>query len=294
MTRRPPADWAMLLALVVLWGSTFALTKIAVETLTPVWLAALRLAIGASILVAVGVATGLRMPLDRRSLAWFALIGLSGTFLPFLLLSWAQQHIDSGLAGILLGLTPLTVLVVAHFGLADEKITLRRTLGLVAGFAGVALLFLPSLRDGPGTAAVELLAMAALLACCALFAVQSVAARRMPPQYSSLQKAIGSQAISAVVAVALALVVEPAWPAPSAASLLSLAALGIFSTALAGLVFYRLVDRAGPGFVTLSNYLLPVYAVGVGAALLGERLAPSAYAALVLVLAGILIAGRRR
>jgi drug/metabolite transporter (DMT)-like permease len=283
-------DWAMLLALTVMWGTAFTLTKVAVTDLSPTLVVAARLLIGTSILLIVVAAVRIGVPRDRRRWLFFFLIGLFGNALPFSLISWGQKAIDSGQAGILMACMPLFTLLLAHYALPDEPLTLQRVIGFVLGFAGIVVLMGPeSLFDIGGSGAT--LAQLAVLGGAICYAVSAVLARLQPPG-----DATATAAATTLIAVGLTLpwltadvgLAGQILHAPLAAWSAVLL-LGIFSTAIAAVVYFRLVRRAGPSFVSQLNYLIPLWAVAIGVLFLDERPDHNHLYALLLILAGIFV-----
>lgn len=294
MNRRSALEWLLFATLVMCWGSSYALTKTAVAGLPPVWVVSLRLLLAAAILLTVLFARGERLPWGLRSWGWFAWIGTFGAAAPFLLISWGTQHIDSSLAAILVSGVPLLVGILAHFLLPDEPINRAAALGLTLGFAGVIIVIGPQHLFGLGGDAIELLAQFALLGAAACFATQTVTARLLPLS-SAYVRATGTVVWAAIVCLVIALLADPgglagATPAAYAATV----GLGVFPTSLAVIVLFMLLDRAGARFLSFSNYLVPVVAVALGAAFLGEVLPWNAFAGLAFILLGIALGERGR
>ena len=142
-SHRSLSDWMMFLALVLFWGSSFALTKVAIETISPLWVMTLRLVMGAVILYAMMHLEGLSLPLDPNSLAWFAGLGIIGSVLPFFLISWGTLHLSSGLVGIMMALVPLVTITLSHFMLPDEPMNMTKFIGFSIGFVGLVTLVGP-------------------------------------------------------------------------------------------------------------------------------------------------------
>lgn len=280
-------DWIALAALVVTWGSSFAMTKIAVESVDPAWVMALRLSIAGIFLSVVMMATKRQWPRDGRLWAWFAGLGLIGHAVPFFLVSWGTQFVSSGLSGVLMGAIPLFVIVLAHVFLPDEKLTRMKALGFVTGFIGLMIVLAPEklLRfEGQDMALIG--AMAILLSCLC-YAAHSLLARRIPFQ-GPVEQAAAVCLTGGAMGVAFAALYAPdGLDRATPLAYLCLLGLGIVPTALATLLVYAIVRRAGASFVAYSNYLVPVYALGLGAVLLGETLAANVGIGLVLILAGI-------
>lgn len=300
-----PLDWGLLLALTVLWGSAFLLTKVAVTALPPDLVVAGRLAIGCLILVPLALLLergsrrrGGRAPWGLRLWLFLLAIGVFGFALPLTLISWGQEAIDSGLAGILMAVMPLGTLGLAHYLVPGERMTRYRAGGFLLGFAGVVVLMGPEsllgLLDGQG----PWLRMLAVLVGALCYAVSAILARLRPPS-ASLASAAATLSIAAVLSlVPLLGAADAGGPVPTApggwSAWAAVGALGVFSTALASVVYFKLVSRAGPGFVSQLNYLIPLWAVLVGTAFLDERPEPRHLLALALILGGILMAHLER
>lgn len=280
-------DWLTLGGLVVAWGSSFAMTKIAVGDLDPAWVMALRLAIGGVFLLIVLYASGRRLPHEPRLWGWFAWLGLIGHALPFFLISWGTQYVSSGLSGVLMGAIPLFVIVAAHFFLPDEPMTRAKAAGFVVGFVGLMIVLGPDRLSGFSTESDALKGEAAILLGCICYTVHGLFARRIP-FHAPAEQATAVCLAAGVMGLAFALAIDPGgldqvpWSA-----FVAVAGLGILPTALATLMMYRIMRTVGVSFVAYSNYLVPVYALGFGALTLGERLDWNVAAGLVLIIAGI-------
>lgn len=284
----------MLGLLVALWGSAFAFAKIAVETVAPEWTMAGRLAAAALLLLPLALVAR-RLPLRPGAWGWFAALALVGNILPFLAISWGQQHISSALAGILIGFTPLATLLIAHLALKDERITPWRAAGFLIGFAGLVIVLGPSALGNIASGSDRIMGQLAVLAGAICFACNNVLARRMPDM-PVLAKSSGVMLSGALIGTLLAAAMTPPvdLAGASPASLFGIAGLGIFSTGLAAVVFFRLVDKAGATFVSLTNYLVPVFAAIAGYLIFGETLQERVLVGLALILAGIAVSEWRR
>ena len=278
----------LLVLLSAIWSSSFVFIKIGVETVPPTTLAAARIVLAATILAAV-MATR-RQPWPRGRGPWALLVGVAvfGNALPFTLIAWGEQRIDSGLAAILMAVMPLATLVLAHLATADERLTVPRVAGVAIGFAGVMALVGREALGGVGTAAAHQAAVAGAAIC---YALAATLARRLPP-LTSLARATAALACAGAVMIPAAILVDRPWSlAPSAGSVASIAYLGLVPTAVGTLIYFRLLSAAGATFVSFTNYLLPVMGVTWGALVLGERLTTEMLLAMVAILAGIAIAG---
>ena len=280
-------DWLLLAGLVVAWGSSFALTKIAVTHLDPAWVTGLRLAIAAVILLAVAAARG-QLPRARwpqwRKFSW---LGFIGHAVPFFLISWGTHFVPSGISGLLMGTIPLILIVMAHYTLPDDPLTRPKAAGFVLGFIGIAILLNPDDLKNFSFSGGALMGEIAIIAACLCYAVHSVSARRMGFE-KPLTQGSGVMTAGALFAVALALARAPRGLMDQPASVWwSVLGLGVLPTAIATLLMYRALERVGASFVSTSNYLVPVYAVVFGWMVLGEPLSWRLVAALAFILTGI-------
>ncbi len=286
---RPLIHWAGLAALVVFWGSSFAMTKVAVESLDPIWVVALRLIVSLLILAPVLLVRRERLQLGWRIWAWYSVLGALGNTIPFFLISWGTVHIDSGLAGILMSMVPLMVISLAHLFIPGEQLTWKKSLGFTLGFSGVVVLIGPASLLDVANSGIKLIAQIAILGATLCYALHSIGARLMPPS-STYQTAFSVLLMGVVFSLPLAIYLSPEGISGATnLSLLMTLMLGIFPTALASLILFRLISEAGPSFVSLSNYLIPAFALITGVVLLGEHLSMKAMAGFVLILLGIWI-----
>jgi len=287
-------DWGLLAALVALWGSNFMFVKLGVATVPPATLVASRLVLGSLILVAVVRAMGHIFPPLGRAWAPYVVLAIMGNSLPFWLITTGQQSIDSALAGILMAIMPLTTLVLAHFFVAGEAMTRYRFAGFLLGFAGIVVLMGPAALHGVGGSSLEILAQLCVLAGAICYAMQSVLVRRLLTGNVMVASA-AIISIAALISVPIALLVDQPWNlSPSRGSIAAVIWIGIGPTALATIVFLKLIGSAGPTFMSLTNYCIPIVALFLGMAILGEHPGANAYAGLVLILAGIALSQLRR
>jgi drug/metabolite transporter (DMT)-like permease len=288
MRTRPTAyDWTLLGLLVAMWGTSFLFTKIAVASIPPATLVAARLAIAALMLTALASVAGLSLPPAGAIWARFFSLGLVGNALPFFLISWGQERIDSGLAGILMAIMPLATLVLAHFWVRGERMTRRRLAGFGLGFAGIVVLTGPEALLQLGGAATDIARQLAVLGGALCYAVNAIMARRMPPMHVLVVSA-GVTITASALMVPVAVIADVPWRlSPSALSAAAAVWLGVVSTATATIVYFRIITAAGPTFLSLINHLIPVVALVSGVVVLGEQPPLSSLTALVIILSGI-------
>ena len=272
-----------------MWGSSFMFNKLAVASVPPATVVAGRLALGTLTLLVIVYARGVRLPPFGPIWGAYALLGFLGNALPFYLIAWGQQVVDSALAGILMAAMPLATLVLAHFVVKGERMTPRRTAGFALGFLGIVFLMEPAAVAGLGGAAIQILAQLAVLGGALCYSANSVLARLLITT-DFLTAATGTLLVATVLMIPVALVMDEPWTLhPSAGSVASIVWLGVGPTAIATICYFRLISSAGPTFMSLVNYLSPGVAVFLGVALLGEELGVAAYAGLALILLGIAI-----
>jgi drug/metabolite transporter (DMT)-like permease len=283
------SDWGLLTILSVLWGGSFLFIGIAVKELPPLTIVASRIALAALALYLVLRLTGAVLPRGRQVWAAFLGMGILNNVIPMSLIVWGQGHITSGLASILNATTPLFTVLVAHVLTVDERLTRQRFLGVIVGFAGVAVMI--------GAAAfqawnVSIPAQLAVLAAALSYAFAGVFGRRframgIPP----LATAAGQVTASSAILIPLSLMIDRPWslPAPSGGAVLSVAGLALVSTALAYILFFRLLARAGATNAGLVTFLIPASAILLGTMFLGETLEVRHMAGMALIGAGLLL-----
>ncbi len=292
MAKHGITHWVLLLALAAMWGSAFMFIKLGIASVPPATLVASRLALGALLLYTVMRLRGLTLPPLGRRWIPFTVLAIVGNSAPFYLISWGQQFIDSALAGILMAVMPLTTLLLAHFFVAGERLTANRMLGFSVGFSGILVLMGPAVLSGLGGSLLEVTAQATVLAGALCYAANSVIARRLVAA-NFLVASTSVLIVATIATVPLALVLDRPWTlAPSVSSIAAIVWLGIGPTALATILYFRLIAAAGPTFMSLVNYLSPLVALLAGVLLLGEKPGVTAFAGLVLILSGIALARR--
>lgn len=286
-------DWAMLTALSVIWGGSFFFTGIAVKELPPFTIVAARVGLAALALLAGLRIAGIAMPRGPRVWAAFFGMGLMNNMIPFSLIVWGQGHIASGLASILNATTPLFGVVVAHLLTRDEKMTGGRLAGTLVGFAGVALMIGPSALSGLGS---HLMAELAVLGAALSYSLAGIFGRRFKAMgINPIVTATGQISGSAVLMIPLALLIDKPWtlPIPSVPTIAAIVAIALISTALAYIIFFRILASAGATNLMLVTFLIPVSAILLGWLFLGEILAPQHFIGMATIVAGlVLIDGR--
>ena len=280
-------EWGLLTLLSLLWGGSFFFVGVAVKELPPLTLVTLRVGIAAAILWATGPLLGVRPPRTVRAAAALLVLGFANNALPFSLIAWGQTRLPSGLASILNAATPLFTVLAAHVLTKEEKLSDVKLAGTIAGLAGVAALLGPDLLTGVGANA---LAEFAVLTAALSYALAAIFARRMPALgLKPIDVAAGQATAAALLLAPFALALDRPWslPTPSAATLGCVLAIAALSTALAYVVYFRILAGAGATNVLLVTLLVPATSVALGALFLGERLMARQFLGYALIAIGL-------
>lgn len=287
----PLNQWLLLVFLSLLWGGSFLFIGMAVHELPLLTLVLARVGLAAIILVPVVYAVGLRLPASLRAWRPFMAMAFLNNIIPFLLIVRGQREIASGLASVLNATTPLFAVVLAHVFTSDERLTLPRLAGVLIGIAGVAVLVGPEALFGSPA---SLFGMILVLGAALSYGLSGLWGRRFkstPP----LVTAASQLTCSTLVLLPLALAIDRPWQlaAPSGPAIAAVIGLAVLSTALAYIVFFRVMAVSGPTNTMLVTLLIPVSAIAFGTLILGEVLLPRHIAgALVIGAALVVLDGR--
>lgn len=278
----------MIAALGLTWGGTFLVTEIALEGITPFWLAAGRIGFASALMIVIWGLLGFKLfdTRPRRS-DWIAIAfaGALSSAIPFMLLAWGQQFVTGGFAGVSMAAVALIVLPMAHFLVPGEAMTLRKSAGFVIGFVGVCILIGAQAFESTGTSMETPGRLACLGAACC-YAISSVLMRRLPG-VNSIGLSTVLLLIGAGIVIPLALWAEGPPPPLSTQTKWVIIFLGLVPTAAANLLRVLVVRSAGPVFMSLTNYQVPLWSVVLGALLLNEPLPASLVWAMALILGGV-------
>jgi drug/metabolite transporter (DMT)-like permease len=275
----------LLAALILLWGTSFMFTAISVRTVDPVTVVFYRLALGAVVLSLVVYARGDSLPLNWQAWAGFFVMAIAGNALPFFLIAWGQQSVDSGVAGMIMAIMPLLTMVFAHYLVEGETLNRYKLIGFTLGITGVILLLGPVFEGGGR----EFWSGVAIFTAATCYAVNTILIKRLP-RFSPMVGACG-------VLIMASLILFPAWLLVahdsdsniSQDSMFSVIWLGIGPTGIATIILFAVIERAGPTFLSTINYLIPVVAFLCGAWLLAEAVTWHHFVALVAILGGIAV-----
>jgi drug/metabolite transporter (DMT)-like permease len=283
------ADIAKLMLLVVLWASAYGLNNIALQTISPMANVFLRLAAGSVFLGTILYIKGEKMPRVRNYKAWLMIsgVGIIGSLLPFFLIAQAQTKVPSALASIYLAAMPLAAAILSYFFIRDEKLGLRKIIGVVLGVVGVIILSAPDLANIASQKA-PLGAQLQLLGAAFCYGSAVVMIRLGGGGTSPLVTSFGFIFISAIVALPFAFVdIAQNYQRYSSASLIAAIAIGIGPTALAGILYVEAVHRVGPLMVANFSNLVPIVALFIGYIFFAESIPTTALVALAVILLGV-------
>ncbi len=288
LTREQIINWSLLFSLVALWGSSFLSIKISLESFSPEQVVVLRLCIAAVVLVGILLARGKKIPVKPWPWIHFLILALVGSVIPFWLIAKGQVLVTSGMAGLLMAIMPLMTLVLAHFFIDGENLNRNKLLGFVFGIGGIVLILGPTIQGSQNSLVGCLLVLSAAI----LYAGNSIIARRLP-SYNSSVVSTGAMICSALASLVIwpsALNID--WHTINTSSLVTIIWLGVFPTAVASIILFALIQRAGPTFLSNINYLIPVVAYFLGALVLGELVVWHDVLALGAILFGIVVSRR--
>ena len=289
MTSPGLLNWFRISLIAIIWGGAFMFVRIALRDFPPLTLAAGRILIGAISLYAIMRLRGVSLPSFRDTQLWrfILLIALLSSSMPFALLSWGQQHVPSAFAGMTMAALPIFVLPLAHFFVPGEQIYVRKVIGFSVGFLGAVLLIGTS-NLGVTEGGIETIARVACVTAAFCYACGSIATRQCPP-VNELALSTGSLMVAALILTPIALIFDGLPKQPSFTGAMAILYLGLIPTALAFIIKVAVTRSAGPSFMTLTNYQVPVWSVVFGSLFLGEILPVTLFIALGLILLGLAI-----
>lgn len=293
--------WVFFWLLCLIWGSSFLLTRIAVVDIPPTQLTVIRVGIAAVCMNIVLFASGRRYPKDWRTLRALLIIGIGNTAVPFTLIAWGEQSVESGLASILQAVTPVFSLIIAHFVFDDERITTPKIFGIVLGFAGIITL---TSGDLTGSAPVlhSIAHEVAIVLAALCYAVFTIYSRRVfqrtkvEPLVVSAGTMVGATIGAVIFMLGAPLVGQPgpvALAGLPANVLFSALTLGFLNTFVAYLLFYNVVAQLGAPRTAMITYVIPAVALTLGAVVLREQVDARLLFGAALIIGGISLTSLR-
>jgi drug/metabolite transporter (DMT)-like permease len=277
-------DILLLILLSTLWGASYTFIRVGVETIPPVTLIAARTLIAGLLLIGWMSVSGVAMP--RSWAIWKRLFvqAFFNSVIPFTLIAWAEQYVEAGVATILNSTAPVFVFFVTWFLTKHESVTTRKLVGVIAGLLGICLIIGFSALNGLGDQVLPQLAIVAATICYAGAAIYGRSFQGLSP----LVPAAGSLIAGAIVLIPISLIFDRPWALqPSFNSTAALLLLSVFSTAIAFVIYFRLIQTLGSVGTTSQAYLRVPIGVAIGAILLGESLSPTIWMGLGCVVIGV-------
>lgn len=282
-----PRAWTELSLLALIWGGSFLCNALILQEIGPLWVVAWRVIGAALVLWIYVILRGLSLPRDPRIWGAFLVMGLLNNAVPFTLITWGQQHISSGLASILNALTAVLGILVAAIVFSDERLTRRKSSGVILGFAGAATIIGPAALGQLNLAS---LGQLAIVGSSLSYAFAAVWGRKMLAQQTPQVAAAGMLSAAALIMLPTAFLFEGAPTFPAATTTwAALGYLSLLATAGAYLLYYRVLGMAGSGNLMLVTLMVAPFAILLGAVLLDETLPLRAYAGFALLAAGLLV-----
>ncbi len=291
-----PKEYLVLFILAALWGASFLFIKVAIADMSPLTLVFVRLLVGTLGLLAFVAFQPEVMRGWYKNWRAFLLVTIFNAIIPYLTISWGEEHVTSGMAAILNATTPLIVVIVSQWWPGGERLTWGRVGAVLLGFLGVGVLVGPQ-SFTQGNSSAYLLGVLSCLAGSISYGFGGLLASRYLKGLPLMQQAIGQIGMGAVLlapVTAIALTIAPQTHVPSIWAIASVLALALGGTTLAYICYFWLIERVGPTRTLIVTYLLPCMALVYGALLLHESLSVNAIGGLALVLLGIFLTGKKR
>ena len=296
MTKPTLGNWIALICLGAIWGGSFMGAKLALTSFGPMTVALLRLTLASVVLLIIALASGRKFPgfstsADRRIWVHIAIMGLITNAVPFSLLNWGQLYVNSGFAGVTMAVVPLLVLPLSHFILKSNEMAPKKVIGFIIGFIGIIVLIGPTQLITSTGANLEPVARIACISAALCYGLGAINTRLCPP-VSIMVYSTGGLVVGTLFLLPIALLIEgvPQWPETTA--LIATIYLGLFPTALATILLVGIINSAGPAFMSMVNYQVPLWAIAFGIIFLGEKVPTSFIAALGLIMLGLAISQR--
>ena len=284
----------MLLILSAIWGSAFIAIKLSLEYFAPVSVASYRLIIASIFLLIFYIIGQYKTLLSKKDLLMLIFVGVVGNFLPFYLISWSEQFIQSSTAGILMGIGPILTLVLSHFLTKDDKINSVKLISIIVGFIGVLFIFeIDSLFSFQSSNSLQLISKFLIIIAALGYMISNIAAYNTLKHIDSFSITFFATLFGALISIPFLIFSEFNQPSYfSIKSILPILYLGIFPTALAFQLRYHITKTSGPVFLSYVAYLIPIFALIWGFILLSEKIYFSSIVGITLILIGVFI-GRK-
>jgi drug/metabolite transporter (DMT)-like permease len=277
-------EFALLICLALLWGSSYLFIRVAVDEIPPLTLIAIRVTVASLVLIAVAIWRGIRLPRDLATWRLLFIQSILNSIGAWTLLAWGQQYIDSGLASVLNSTSPIFVFLITLFITRHESAHPWRLAGACVGLLGVILIVGPDVLTGLGQ---QVAGQFAALASAMLYGVAAIYGRRFA-HLPATATALGTMLWATAVLVPACLIADQPWQlSPSPRALIAAMLLGVFCTGLAMLIYFRLLRTLGSLATASQSYLRAGFGVMLGMVVLGEQLTPLVGIGLLAALAGV-------
>lgn len=286
MSSMKPTEWGMLILLSIFWGGSFFFVEIALRDFQPFTLVFLRVTLAALILIAVVYIRGQRMPASLRVWGAFLIMGALNNAIPFSLIVWGQTRIDSGVASILNATTPIFTVLLAHMLTSDERLTLKKFIGVLIGFLGVYIMMKPELKNGFSWRG---LGQVAVIGAAVSYGFAGIFGKRLT-KTSPVVNSAGMLICSTILMFPLAIIIDSPWSlSPSIESVAAIFGIAIISTVMAYLLYFRILAAAGATNVLLVTFLIPISALLLGVGVLGEDIKVLEYIGMGCIFLGLIV-----
>ena len=281
----------MLFILSAIWGSAFIAIKISLNYFSPVSVASYRLIVASIFLLIFYIIGKYKSSLNRTDLIMLLFVGVVGNFLPFYLISWSEQHIQSSTAGILMGVGPILTLILSHFFTKDDRFTYSKLISISIGFIGVLFIFEIDTLFNFGTAnSLQLFSKFLIIIAALGYMISNIVAYNTLKHIDSFSITFFATLFGALISVPFLLYSETIQPSYiNFSALLPILYLGIFPTALAFQLRYHITKTSGPVFLSYVAYLIPIFALIWGFVLLSEEIYFNSIIGITLILFGVYI-----
>ena len=280
-------NWALLIALSVIWGGSFYFGRVAVLEIPPFTVVFFRVFLAAITLWLIMVLSGRAIPLGKHFVYSMLLLSIINNVIPFSFILYGQKEIGAGLAALVNAMTPIWTLIIANFLTLDEKFSANRVAGIILGFVGVGVLMGADILAGLLASA---LAQGMVLIATISYGFAGVFGKTLK-QYGPTSIATGQLTASSLLMLPIALYVDTPWElaTPSILAIISVIGIAVLCTALAYVIYFTILESAGATFLSLVTFLVPVSAIVLGALLLGEKLTVYQLIGMVLIAAGLVV-----
>ena len=278
-------NYLTLLAIGLIWGSQFIFQELALVSFSPLWIGATRALIGAFTLILICKSLGIKG--SGKQWGLFCIIGLLEAAIPFVLVPWGQQNLDSSMAAILMGTLPFYVLLLAPIFVKGAKINVANTISVVVGFSGLIVLFYPDLSTGKGE--INLMSSIAIMVAAICFAIALLLLNRVRDEHPLIvaRNVLSSASVQLVI---IALIVAPfEYKEASITAIFSLFYLGAICAGVVYYLYMMCIKNAGPVFTSMTNYIVPAVGVFIGALVTNDSIQVNTWIALVVILCALLI-----